>query len=420
MSSCEFEAALVIAAKRKHCRVRTAKRTEGTGRLRRVGTLSELLEHVGVCKQRTRDCHQVALAVRERTVDHIAVLKAAVGDHGDAHHTANGGSKIGIRSRLEAPSEAEQGFPDHRRHGIVDRGTQRGLLAQVTRGVDEGVEALIGIVAGAALRVGKAEAGIDMQIIDAQLLQPFRIVCGLGKIVADKVMARRPDEWRPRNPDIDRQPVEILCRQADAEQKAVPDFATHALHHVVQQLKAFLNRAAVISAAPIGERIEKLVKDIALRGGDFDTVAACVGDPARGLAEVVNDGFDIGFAHFDGAIVVSIQNVEDGGGGNSVFRLRLEAVMGVPAGIAELHDVAAIASRPDFLHRIGERLDETIGMQRGILQRRVSLLVDAYGRGNDRGNTALRKSLLEMYPGSGDRAVIVRRSSAHRRAKHPI
>jgi hypothetical protein len=132
----------------------------------------------------------------------------------------------------------------------------------MTGRVGEQAQPFEGIGPRAALRIDEAEAGVDVQVVDAQVGQPLAVAQRGGQRVAAEVVARRPHR-RPAQVG-ERQPVEVLGREAHAEQKVVADRGTHRGNHLLQQAEALLDRAAIGIAPAIGGRVEELVKDVAL------------------------------------------------------------------------------------------------------------------------------------------------------------
>src|SRR5205823_1532060 len=99
--------------------------------------------------------------------------------------------------------------------------------------------------------------------------------------------------------------------------------------------------------------------------------------------------------------------------------------MGVPAGVADLDDVAAFvrattAAGLDFPHCFAQRADEAIVVQRGIFQRRLPHFVDADRRRDYAGDATMGKSLLEMNPRWRNRPVVKRESPSHRGAEYAV
>src|SRR5215211_2226787 len=95
------------------------------------------------------------------------------------------------------------------------------------------------------------------------------------------------------------------------------------------------------------------------------------------------------------------------------------------AGVPELNEIGtsigtARAAGPDFPPRLAQWNNETVLVQRRIFQRRHPRFIDAYGGRDNSSDAAMGKSLLEMNPGRRNRAVIIGRSSAHRRPQHAI
>ena len=122
--------------------------------------------------------------------------------------------------------------------------------------------------------------------------------------------------------------------------------------------------------------------------------------------------------------MIAEQEIEGGGRGDAVRILRPETGVRMPAGIAELDDVAAPSrswtGRPDFPHRIAKGVDKAIVMQGRIFEGRHALLADADGRRYDSRYAGLSKALFKMHPGGRYRAVIIGGSSSDRRTQYPV
>src|SRR4030095_13031356 len=107
------------------------------------------------------------------------------------------------------------------------------------------------------------KSAVDMQIVDAKLLQLLRIIGRHSQIVADPVA---PGRWRPcqGKPQIGRREVETLGRQADPEQEVGSDRLPHRLDDILQQAKPVIDRSSIVVCSSLGERVEELMDQISL------------------------------------------------------------------------------------------------------------------------------------------------------------
>jgi len=159
---------------------------------------------------------------------------------------------------------------------------------------------------------------------------------------------------------------------------------------------------------------------VALRRRDLHAVAFGVGDAPGGGREACDGGPDLVARHFAGAILVAVEEVEEGRGRQAVLFLRLQAGVGSGAGVAELDDVAAVGARLDLAHRLAQRRHEALVVEGRVFERRHPLLVDADRGRDDAGDAALGETPLEMDEGRGHRAVVKAVPAAHRGAQDAI
>jgi hypothetical protein len=97
--------------------------------------------------------------------------------------------------------------------------------------------------------------------------------------------------------------------------------------------------------------------------------------------------------------------IESARRGLLVRRLAEEADLRVVTGIADLQDVAA-AERLHGLHPLGDRLDEAVVRQPGVLERGRTAVVDRERRRDEPADAALREPALEVLPCLAHRSVV--------------
>jgi hypothetical protein len=155
------------------------------------------------------------------------------------------------------------------------------------------------------------------------------------------------------------------------------------------------------------------VDQVALGRRDLHAVAFGGGDAPGGGREACDGGPDLVARHLAGAVVVAVEQVEERRGRNAVLVLRLQAGVGMGAGVAELDDVAAVGTRRDLAHGLAQRLHEALVVKGRIFEWRHPVLVDADRGRDDAGDAAFGKTALEMDEGRGHRAVIKAVPAAH-------
>src|SRR5262249_27118712 len=104
--------------------------------------------------------------------------------HRDLDDAADGGGKIGVGRGPVVPVAREQPSPDRGRRQVEDACAKIGLRAEKAHVVDEGAKTFVRVVAGTSGRIGKTKAGVDMQVVAAELRELPRIVSGRGRVVA--------------------------------------------------------------------------------------------------------------------------------------------------------------------------------------------------------------------------------------------
>ncbi len=197
----------LIAAQRLHGGARATTTAKSARILRHIATLLKYLQQIRVGQQWPRNGNQVAFAFAQRSVDKIALLKTAIGDDGNFDGLFELLGKTGVDAGLEFPAHAENRARHEQRQEIKNGRAQIGFEAQMPRRICKQLEAVDRVSAGIAFGIGKAEAAVNVQIIDAQFFQIFAVLQRLGQIIADEIMPQRKDE---RPSDIEGKIVEIL------------------------------------------------------------------------------------------------------------------------------------------------------------------------------------------------------------------
>ena len=158
-------------------------------------------EQIRIGKQRPRNRDHVALPCGQSAIDDVAILKSAVGDDRNVDDTANGGREIRVGGRLETPTETKHALPEPCRKDVEDRRPECSLCTEIAGRINKGVKSFIGIIARASLGIGKAEAAVDMQVIDPEPFQFPRVVGCLRQVVARRILPpgrRRPSQGNPQ------------------------------------------------------------------------------------------------------------------------------------------------------------------------------------------------------------------------------